>query len=58
MAIDMLTPQDVCTLLKISRRTLQAWVSAGRFPAPIRLSHTLVRFKREEIERFLSPKTR
>ena len=31
------TPEDLCELLQISRRTLHRWIGSGRVPPPIRI---------------------
>jgi excisionase family DNA binding protein len=40
----LLTPDEVCSFLRISKQTLHAWVIAGRLQA-YKLAHRTVRFR-------------
>lgn len=44
---------EVAALLTISKRTLQKWVAAGRFPAPVRRGAKWVRWSREVVQRVM-----
>ncbi|MBY0525215.1 MAG: helix-turn-helix domain-containing protein [Gemmataceae bacterium] len=44
---------EVCRLLGIPRPTLLAWVAAGKFPQPIRLSAWRLRWPRDVVQRWL-----
>jgi predicted DNA-binding transcriptional regulator AlpA len=35
----LLTPQVICRVLSISRRTLRNWISKKLFPEPLRIGH-------------------
>ena len=48
---DLLTPDDVCDLLSISKKTLYGWTSRHEVPF-IKLGR-LLRFRREEIDLWL-----
>ncbi len=53
----LLTPDDMCQLLGISRRTLLRWISSGRVPAPIRVGsegRPLLRWPAEVIQQWLA----
>jgi len=49
---DLLTPEEVCNILHISRTTLRQYVDTGKV-ARIRLSHKVVRFERGEVLRLI-----
>ncbi len=49
---NLLTINEVCQLLKVSKRTIQRWVKNHTL-TPLRLSSRIIRFKQSEIERFL-----
>lgn len=53
---ELLTVQQVATMLNISRRTIWWLVANGKFPKPIRLGARLRRWERAEIEAFLAEK--
>ena len=48
---DLLTPDEVCDLLSISKKTLYGWTSRHEIPF-IKLGR-LLRFRREEIDQWL-----
>ena len=48
----LLTIDDVCQLLKVSKRTVQRWIKEHRL-RPLRFSNRIIRFKRSDIERFI-----
>ena len=51
---ELMTPDDICAYLKVTRRTLQMWVSTGKFPQPSRLGYNTVRWRRVDIETHLN----
>ena len=48
---DLLSPQDVCDILKIKMQTLYNWIYQERIPA-IKMGRS-VRFRRNDIEKFV-----
>lgn len=51
----LLTVQETASLLKVHRRTLERWERSGQL-VPIRLGPGTVRYRREDIDRFLAQK--
>ena len=51
MKNDLLSPQDVCDILKIKLRTLYNWKNQNKIPA-VKMGRSL-RFRRIDIEEFL-----
>jgi excisionase family DNA binding protein len=47
---ELLTPEDVARLLRVSKRTLQDMVKRGNFPPPRRLTPKTVRWPRAIVE--------
>lgn len=52
----LLCPSQVARRLNIGLRTLWRWIAEGKFPRPIRLSKLVVRWRAEDVERWLSEK--
>jgi excisionase family DNA binding protein len=50
---DLLTSQQVAERLAVSVRTLWRLVARGDFPPPIRYNRKLVRWKTDEVDRYL-----
>jgi excisionase family DNA binding protein len=46
---------DIASRMSVSRRTIERWISSGRFPRPIRVGGSL-RFAESEICEFLKQK--
>lgn len=46
--------REVAGLLGVSVRTLDAWSASARLPAPIKLSRGTVRWRLEEIRRWIA----
>ena len=51
--MELLTTDQVCDSLQITRQTLAAWVGHGVFPAPLRIGPRSLRWRRDAIERWL-----
>ena len=51
---DLVTSQQVADRLAVSVRTLWRLVARGDFPQPIRYNRKLVRWKNDEVERYLA----
>ena len=51
---ELLTSHQVAARLAISVRTLWRLVAAGKVPQPIRYNHKLVRWKRDEVARYIA----
>lgn len=49
---DVLTPEEACTYLRVSRQTLNRWSDIGKLKR-IRLSDTTFRYLRRDIEAFV-----
>jgi predicted DNA-binding transcriptional regulator AlpA len=49
----LLSAEDLASMLSISRATLWRMVSAGKLPLPLRPSPGIVRWRREEITRWV-----
>jgi excisionase family DNA binding protein len=57
---ELLTSQQVANRLAVSVRTLWRLVAAGKVPQPVRYNRKLVRWKADEVTRYiesLSPKS-
>lgn len=54
MPLDLVTPQQLCSQLKISKSTLWRRRKDPKFPAPYRIGR-LVRFSLAEVARHFSP---
>jgi excisionase family DNA binding protein len=50
---ELLTRREAATLLKVHTETIKRWQKNGRLPALV-LGPTTVRYRRADIERFLS----
>jgi len=53
-----MTPQELAEQLKVSVHTLRNWrhLGQGRGPDAVRISHTTVRYKRADVDRWLKQK--
>ena len=51
-----LTPRQVCDRVALSRATLDRLVSAGKFPAPMRLTERRLAFNAEAVEQWMAEK--
>lgn len=51
---DLVTPAELAERAKVSRSTVERWRFEGRGPAPIKLTPRTVRYKRSDVDRFLS----
>ncbi len=47
----------VLELTGLSRPTVERWVRAGRFPAPLKLGERAIGWRLDEIERWLNSRT-
>jgi len=56
MEFDLLTPEEVAKLLKISKRTVYYWIDR-KLINHIRINHKVVRFRPEDIEEFIQKHT-
>jgi excisionase family DNA binding protein len=52
-SLELLTVKDVAALLKVHKKTVWSWVSAGVLPGPLHLGPRCVRWRRATIEAFL-----
>lgn len=50
--LQLLTREDLCQRLQISKRTVSRLVAAGKFPPPIRLGHS-IRWRSADIESWI-----
>ncbi len=50
---DLLRVEEVAHRLSVSIRTVWRLVARGEAPAPIRLSRKLVRFRADDLERYI-----
>lgn len=48
-----LNPQEVCSLLHISRHTLNHWRGKGKGPKAVKFEGKVLRWERSEVERWL-----
>lgn len=55
MSSDLLTSDEVMALLRVSRQTLWRWRTDGTLAA-LKIG-TVVRYRREDVDRLLSPTT-
>jgi prophage regulatory protein len=51
-----LSPKAVCDKISLSRSTLDRLVSAGQFPAPIRLTQSRLAFAETAVEAWMQEK--
>ena len=49
----LLTPNQVADLCRIHPATLRRWARTGRFPPPLRLSRSTLRWRRELVYAWL-----
>lgn len=54
MTIEMLTTSQVCERAQVTRQTIARWVRMGLMPAPVRLGPRALRFRKSDIEGWLS----
>lgn len=54
MADEMLTTSQVCERAKVTRQTLARWCRAGLCPAPKKLGKRTLRFRKSDIDNWLS----
>jgi excisionase family DNA binding protein len=52
--VGLLKIEQVAERLAVARRTVWRWLSQGKLPAPLRLSKSCVRWRREDIEAHLA----
>ena len=52
--MEWVSPKELARRLGISRRSVFRLVSAGKLPEPVRLTARMVRWRWEDVERFLS----
>lgn len=50
----LLTPREVAAMLGISDKTLERWRGTGEGPLFVRLSGKCVRYRREDVEEFVT----
>ena len=53
MKDSLLTPCQVADLCRVHPATLRRWARTGRFPPPLRLSPSTLRWRRESVEAWL-----
>ena len=56
MAVRILRFPEVLTLTGVSRKTIERWYRARRFPAPIKLGdgpHAAIGFRSDEVQEWL-----
>lgn len=54
---DLLSPREICTMLRITRRTLTRWIAIGDFPSPtIRCNSRVFRWRWQDVEAVLKLK--
>ena len=49
---ELLTPEDLLKLFKVSRKTIDNWVADGVLPKPIKMGRRIF-WKRSEIDAYL-----
>ena len=49
----LITPAELAERLHVSRKTLSRWEKAGYLPAPIRIGKRVIRWRLEDIIRFV-----
>jgi predicted DNA-binding transcriptional regulator AlpA len=54
---DLLTRREVCTLLQITRRTLDAWMDRRGFPRPLAPTDATHRWAKAGVRRWLARQT-
>ncbi len=50
----LLRIEQVAELLSVGERTVWRWASAGRIPAPLKLSNKVVRWRQADIDEYLA----
>lgn len=53
----LLTREDAATYLRIRAQTLAAWASSGRYAIPFVRVGRAVRYRREDLDRWLDSRT-
>tara|TARA_E500000081_G_scaffold8930_1_gene10603 strand:+ start:2387 stop:2593 length:207 start_codon:yes stop_codon:yes gene_type:complete len=53
-ANDLLTTQDVASFLGVSVRTVESWRQQGKPPKYKRFSHKLLRYRAEDVKKFIN----
>jgi len=51
---DLLTTNDLCDLLKIHRATLNRLMHLGKVPEPIRVTSSMLRWRKDEIGEWIA----
>jgi excisionase family DNA binding protein len=54
----LLTPMDVARILRVGAPTLKQWREEGTGPAWIELEGQTVRYRREDVDRFIERRAR
>jgi predicted DNA-binding transcriptional regulator AlpA len=54
----LLTEEDAAAYLKLTRRALQAWRYQGRGPRFVKISARAVRYRPEDLERWIETRLR
>lgn len=54
--MQLLTIEEVCNLLKVSRRTVYNYIKSGKLPC-VKLSKNTLRFREFDIEKLISDRT-
>jgi len=58
MQTDLLDEQQAAQWLRVSCKTLQSWRCRNEGPTFVKVGQRLVRYKREDLERFVHGETR
>jgi phage terminase Nu1 subunit (DNA packaging protein) len=53
-ANELLTTQDVASFLGVSVRTVEGWRQQGKPPKYQRFSHKLLRYRAEDVKKFIN----
>jgi excisionase family DNA binding protein len=54
----LLTPEQVAELLSVTTHTLAVWRCEGRYPLPYIKTGRLVRYREEDVLKFIESRTR
>jgi len=54
VANDMLTLDEIAEVAKVTKPTLRRWLRMGLMPSPVRLGPRSLRFRRADIDNWLS----
>lgn len=52
--VRLLTKKEVCTMLGLSRATVERMTAIGMFPLPIQVGKRAVRWRSDEVEAFIA----